>query len=204
MATPAPVDALTATQVLIQLIPVIAGGVIGVTGSVGVTLIGSLLKARDEKRALSRTKLETIVTHLAEVEHWASRIRHRYMYDEGEDLFEPDPCARIAALTTIYFAALNDLATQLGYAADKYELALMEVRQKILTAAAKAMEQAKKEATAADPHDPLIAEKMNLAATEAKISTGSAEMAAVTTSYKSVLVARRDLLAKVKALAIAL
>jgi hypothetical protein len=197
--TPVP-DAQAAWQIFLALIPVITGGLIGIIGGLGPIAFGRYLQSKEEKKALKRAKLETLVTHIFEIEHWATRTRHHYVFDSAELPYELNPTSRITSLTSIYFPTLQNLATQLDHAADQYEIALMSVRKNMLDAAVKAAEETATKLTAENPANPNLLDLTKLAAEKAKLPI-RANATAFEEPFKRVLVARKALLTEARALA---
>jgi hypothetical protein len=182
------------------VLPVIVGGLIGISGGLSGTFLSSWLRAKDDRRNVHREKLETTVTYLAELENWGTRLRHQYLFDLAQETYEPNPAAKILALTAIHFPSLHALAEDLDAAADKYELALMAKKQQMLEAGTQAMKRAADALVAANPADPTIVERMKLAATEAKIAAVE-DTEVIHDAYAAVLVQRKTLLTEAQKLA---
>lgn len=197
--TPAP-EAITAWQALVSLMPVIVGGFIGIAAGLSTTAFGRFLQSREDKKALRRAKLETVVSHVFEIEHWAKRVRHQYLYDSVEVLYEVNPTSKIVTLTAIHFPNLHSLAAKLNTAADHYELALLAVKTKMLEAAQKAMTDTQNTLTAANPADPTIADRMKLAANAAKLAAG-ADIKPIEEPFREMLVTSKALLTEAKKIA---
>jgi len=198
MAAPTP-ETATLWQTIAPLIPVVVGGLIGIVGGLAGTAFGHTLRTRTDKKALQRTKLELLVGHLAEIEHWGNKTRHFFLHEEGERVYEPHPAAKVLALATIYFPTLHEAARALDLACDKYELALMEQRGKLLEAAQKALAATAAKREKENPGDPHNVEWAKIAATEAKLEVGKGFN--LVQAYQPVIDAKRIVADAAKALA---
>lgn len=131
----------SALQMFVSLLPVIAGGVIGIAGGLAGTAFGRYLQNKQDRQNVRRSKMETIVLHLSDIEGWANQIRHHFIFEEGERQYVANPSSRVLGLTAVYFPELYGKAKELDQATDAYELALMSVRTTQLEAGQAAMAQ---------------------------------------------------------------
>ncbi len=193
-------EALSAWQMLTQLLPVLIGGLIGIVGGLSGTAFSRFLQSKEDRKALHRTKLETVLSYLAEIENWAKRVRHHYLLDLGEESYDPSPTSRIVALTAIHFPTLYDRAHKLDIAADKYELALINLKKDMVTAGGRAMDETAKVLTAANPADTTIPARMKLAAKQAQMAVGS-DISSLEAPFQELLQLSRQLLTDARTLA---
>lgn len=192
MTTPA--DGTTAWQVFITLLPVITGGIIGITGGLAGTAFGRYLQTAQEKKAFLRSKLEVLVLHVSDIDHWLDRTRDQVVMEIAEEIYEPTPTAKISALATVHFPSLRTEAKALDVLAHKYKLALLVVRGKALEAGSRAIEESEKELTAKNPNDPHLLERVKIAKMRAETAAKRQGNDEINAALTPVLVAKRDLL----------
>lgn len=132
----------SALLMIISLLPVITGGIIGIAGGLGSTALGRYLQNKQDRKNIRRAKMETLVFNLSEIEGWANRIRHHFIFEEGERQYVANPCSKALGLAVVYFPELYGTANELDKAADAYELSLMELRKSQIEASQAAMTQA--------------------------------------------------------------
>lgn len=109
-----------------SLWPVVAGGLLGVGGTV-VGMIGTTIRdaaqQRHEKARRRADKFEELVAAVYEFDHWLDGIRLRDAI--GIDNGEPQrvsPFAKVQAISSVYFPQFNDAVAELDAAATKYRL----------------------------------------------------------------------------------
>lgn len=108
--------AVSVSEALIKLIPVIAGAVLALSGA-GIKYI---VDRRDRRKQIRREKLESLMTLVYQLKRWTGIVDDRYIFRTSEENI-PLPTDQIAVISTLYFSELNDRVNDVLLAAKKYQ-----------------------------------------------------------------------------------
>lgn len=123
----------SAVQILISLIPVLAGGFLALAGGIGVGLLSHWLKTRTEKANRRIDKHEELLVALFDQKIWLGQVNSHRVFG-GEEPQLQSPAAKILAISSVYFPELKSKFAALDSAADQYELAMYNAATERVTA----------------------------------------------------------------------
>ncbi len=113
---------------VIDLAPVIAGGLIGVIGGLAGNAFSHHLSKRESHSNERRSKLEQVVTAICETEIWLKKEENYYLFSGPENL-EHSPIARIEAMIGLYFPDMHAETKVFCLAAQKYKMWMLQCRK---------------------------------------------------------------------------
>lgn len=114
---------------LVNLLPVITGGVIAVAGGAVGPLISHHLLSKKERRRERIDKFEELLSLLSRLDEWVGNERLRLVYGETRER-TLTPLHRAEALCSIYFPQFRPEFSELTKTVMKYELWMAEAAQK--------------------------------------------------------------------------
>lgn len=106
---------------LINLIPVLAGALIALSGS-GIKY---LVDTRDRRRQIHREKLEKLIGLVYQLKIWTSTVDDRYVFGRTRENISL-PTDEITVIGRLYFPTLENEISNVVYAARKYQKMAME------------------------------------------------------------------------------
>jgi hypothetical protein len=126
MATPTPEVSLWAT-----LLPVIVGGLIGLTGGLAGPWFLETRKQAAEKKKKRAEKFEELIAAIHEHSHWLDTARSIRVLGIEKEL-GVNPVTKALAIVAIYFPEFYDEMKEVDLAADQFETWMFEAGQKRL------------------------------------------------------------------------
>jgi hypothetical protein len=129
MATPTPEVSLWAT-----LLPVIVGGLIGLTGGLAGPWFLETRKQAAEKKKKRAEKFEELIAAIHEHSHWLDTARSVRVLGSEKEL-GVNPITKALAIVAIYFPQFYDEMKEVDLAARHFESWMFEAGQKRLDGA---------------------------------------------------------------------
>jgi hypothetical protein len=109
MSTP---ETATLGSTLLQLLPVVVGGLLTLTGGAGMQWLLHTKKTEEERRTKRAAKFEELVTALYEHDHWLDTLKNIRVF--GETLPDgPSPLSKVQAIVALYFPQFGDHLSKL-------------------------------------------------------------------------------------------
>lgn len=128
MTEPAANDVIEISQVLIDLMPVIVGGVLGVVGSIVGGIAVFKVQASDRKEQRKTEKLEKLALLAYECLEWIDKFESAKLFD-GSHVTEPWPLNELRALARIYHPELKEEVTRIEVTLREYRKMVMNKQQ---------------------------------------------------------------------------
>lgn len=120
---------VTMTATLIQLAPVIIGGLLAIGGAFAGTFLTYYLKNKNDERALKRDKLEQILLAANEAEHWLDEYKNKQFLKNEKDI-GASPISKVNNLSTLYVPELKHEVSAVSLASAKYFKLIAECQLK--------------------------------------------------------------------------
>ncbi|PKO91242.1 MAG: hypothetical protein CVU15_10260 [Betaproteobacteria bacterium HGW-Betaproteobacteria-1] len=121
----------TLYQAFVALLPVIAGGAIGVLGGLVGTHYGHRLTEGSTKRTDKRVRVEALASATYELDLWLRKEENYFLYKGPENL-EHSPLARVETLVLLYFPEMTAEGRSLSTTVREYRTWMMEGRKQVL------------------------------------------------------------------------
>jgi len=106
-------------QILISLIPVIAGGFVAIIGALSGSLLTYFLNLKSKQIEIKREKLEKLVIAANRTEKWLDDYKNTKFLQNNLDL-GLNPIEEVRYLSALYFRQLNSEVVKLSKASNKY------------------------------------------------------------------------------------
>jgi hypothetical protein len=124
-------ETTTLASAIIALLPVIAGGLIGLVGGLAGARYNHGLTTASAKATDRRAKLESLVAAAFELDIWLKKEENYFLFRAAENL-EHSPIARIETIVALYFPTLATPTAALTEALRNYRLWMLAGRQEVL------------------------------------------------------------------------
>lgn len=113
----------------IDLLPVLVGAMIAWVAGIFGAKYSHRLQSSAAQDAELRKKLEELVYQCSEIEYWAEKQEHHYLYGDRQELI-PNPVSKINVIASLYFSEIELEAQKLNVAVGEYRLHLMKSGRK--------------------------------------------------------------------------
>lgn len=118
---------------IIDLLPIVAGGLIGIAGGLANAAYTHRLSNSEARRAELREKLEMALSAAYDLELWLKKEENYFLYNGPENL-EHSPIGRIKAVVMLHFPPLVVSALRLSLAVGAYREWMVAGKQAALAA----------------------------------------------------------------------
>ena len=126
MTETTPQDVLTITQSIINLMPVIVGGVVGIISSVAGGIVLHKVQSNDKKDQLRIEKMEKATILAYECKEWMDKYEDKNIFN-GPACTTPSPLNELKALCYLYIPDAKDKLKKLDGAFCNYKVVVMDI-----------------------------------------------------------------------------
>ena len=128
MTETTPQEIVTISQSIINLMPVIVGGIVGIISSVVGGVVLHKVQSSDKKEQLKYEKMEKAALLAYECEEWLSKYESHNLFN-GAACTESSPLNELKVLCYLYIPDIKNKLKELDTAFDNYKIVILKITQ---------------------------------------------------------------------------
>ena len=128
MTEATPQEIVTISQSIINLMPVIVGGIVGIISSVAGGVVLHKVQSSDKKERLKYEKMEKAALLAYECEEWLSKYENYNLFN-GSACTESSPLNELKVLCYLYIPDTKTKLKELDTAFDNYKIVILKIAQ---------------------------------------------------------------------------